>query len=289
MKDAIASLQHDSRCLFIIGPTATGKTALGIKLAKKFDGEIISADSRQVYKGMDIGTGKDLTYPQWGIDLCEPDHEFNVSEFRKYALNAIVNIQKRNKLPIIVGGTGFYVKAILNPWETMDVKPNIKLREKLDKFSVLELQEELIKVNKNKWDLMNESDRMNPRRLVRAIELAKQGSDPCKDKGPTLKDVLIIGLTAPYEFLYKRIDQRIEERIKNGMNEERERLIKKYKKLPKTLWGSGEHNYARRQMSFFRNLGKIYKINWIDISTQDIFAEAIKLVAHWETRKPDSV
>ncbi|MDO8514915.1 MAG: tRNA (adenosine(37)-N6)-dimethylallyltransferase MiaA [bacterium] len=287
MKYAIASLQHDNRCLFIIGPTATGKTALGIELAKKFDGEIISADSRQVYRGMDIGTGKDLSYPQWGIDLCDPDHEFNVSEFRKYALEKIKEIQTRNKLPIVVGGTGFYVKAILNPWETMDVKPNIKLREKLDKFSVSELQEELKKVDKNKWDVMNDSDRLNPRRLVRAIELAGKIASSQAPRNDT--DPMLIGLTAPYDFLYKRIDRRVEERIKNGMNEEKERLIKKYKKLPKTLWGPGEHNYARRQMSFFRNLVKTYKINWLDISTQNVFVEAEMLVAHWKTRKPDSV
>lgn len=281
MKDAIAfpacrqaGLQHDNRCLFIIGPTATGKTSLGIYLAKKFSGEIISADSRQVYRGMDIGTGKDKSYPQWGIDLCDPDHDFNVSEFRKYALEKIEEIQKRNKLPIVVGGTGFYVKAILNPWETIDIKPNQELRERLLNCSIVELQNELQKINQSKWENMNESDRQNPRRLVRAIELAGRSTT---NSGLPTPDSLIIGLTAPYEFLYKRIDQRIEERIKNGMNEERERLIKKYKKLPKTLWGPGEHDYARRQMSYFRNLGKTYHINWFDISKKNYLNDIIEL------------
>ncbi len=269
-----------NKILFIVGPTATGKTKLGIELARKYNGEVISADSRQVYKGMDIGTGKDLkeydNVKYWGVDLCEPDYDFNVSEYRKYALEKINDIQKRDKLPIIVGGTGFYIKALLNPWETIDIKPNNKLRQKLSGFSVTQLQKELQKVNKNKWNSMNTSDRQNPRRLIRAIETASSRHSG-RSPESIVADVLIIGLTAPYKYLYERIDRRVDDRIKNGVEKEKKRLIKKYKKLPKTLgygsqtvqeWKFAEHNYTRRQMTYFEH--QFPQINWFDIRQENL-------------------
>jgi tRNA dimethylallyltransferase len=271
-----------SKVLFIIGPTATGKTGLGIELAKRFNGEIISADSRQVYRGMDIGTGKDLSFPQWGLDLCDPDYDFSVSEFRKYAVSKINEIQNRGKLPIIVGGTGFYVKAILSPWETMDIKPDPQLRQRLDRYTVIQLQKKLKKVDLKRWDLMNESDQKNPRRLIRAIEVS--GKSAMNHEQRTMNS-LIIGLTAPYDYLYERIDKRVEERLKGGIAEEIQEL-KKFKKLPKTLgyngespqeWKFAEHNYARRQMSFFRNLEKEFKIYWFDITRKNYYDDIIKL------------
>ncbi|OGG06130.1 tRNA (adenosine(37)-N6)-dimethylallyltransferase MiaA [Candidatus Gottesmanbacteria bacterium RIFCSPHIGHO2_01_FULL_42_12] len=279
------------KTIFIIGPTATGKTKLGVELAKKFNGEIISADSRQVYKYMDIGTGKDLLeykdIKYWGIDLCDPDYDFNVSEFRKYAIKAIKDISGRGKVPIIVGGTGFYVRAILKPWETMDIRPDENLRERLESLSITKLQEELKEKDIKKWERMNESDRLNTRRLVRAIETVGKIASSQAPRNDTKN--LIIGLTASYDLLYERIDKRVDQRIKNGMAEEKEKL-KRFKKIPKTLgygnesakeWKFGEHAYARRQQSYFRNFGRSFNINWFDIYEENLLNKVVEMVGKY--------
>ena len=188
-----------NKLLFIVGPTATGKTALALSLAKKFGGELISADSRQVYRGMDIGTGKDLPsnselrimnyelgirskklkigyrkrdeVPIWLVDIVEPDYVFNVGEYKHLAGEIIQDIQARKKLPIVVGGTGLYVRALLRPWDEIFIPPNAILRRKLDKLTVEELQIELKKITAEKFESMNHSDQNNPRRLIRAIEI----------------------------------------------------------------------------------------------------------------------
>lgn len=277
-----------NKLLVITGPTATGKTKLGIELAKKFNGEILSADSRQIYKGMDIGTGKDKDLYQkegvkvWGIDLVEPDSNFSVFDWVEHAAGVIRDIRERGKLPIVVGGTGQYIKELLNPSETLHIPPDFRLRKKLEKLLLPKLQEKLQKVNPKRWAQMSESDQKNPRRLVRAIEVAgKIDSGPIKiladfqgkpDQNDD-RDILIIGLTAPYKYLYQRIDKRVEERIKNGVEEEKERLLKKYKKLPKSLgysnetarrWKFAEHAYARRQMTYLRKW--IPGIVWFNVS-----------------------
>lgn len=267
-----------NKLVVICGPTATGKTKLGIELAKKYNGEILSADSRQVYKGMDIGTGKETNYFQWGIDLIEPDQQFNVSSYVKYARKVLVDIWSRGKLPIIVGGTGLYIKELLKPSPTLHIPPNLKLREKLNKFSLEKLQKELQKKNFQKWTSMNYSDQQNPRRLIRAIEIASlKGCLPALQED-TLQKPFIIGLTAPYDYLYKRIDKRVDDRVKAGIAKEKKRL-KKYSRLPKTLgygqetvqeWKFAEHAYARRQMSFFRSFGKIYPIKWYNIADENL-------------------
>ncbi len=312
------------KLLVITGPTATGKTALGLELARKFNGEILSADSRQVYRGMDIGTGKDLPenskfeirnlkigapsgvtfgfyriagVPVWGLDIVEPDYPFNVSDYVDYANAVITDIQNRNKLPIIIGGTGHYIKELLSPSETLHIPPDPKLRNKLKNFSLAELQQELIAIGRDKWESMNNSDRNNPRRLVRAIEVAEQKSplgwrsSPANRRGAGLKKLpirktLIIGLWAPYDFLYKRIDKRVDERVAGGMAEEKIKL-RKYKSLPNTLgyknealqkWKFAEHAYARRQMTWWR---KQPDINWLDISRGNIPAAAENLIDKW--------
>lgn len=268
------------KLMIICGPTATGKTKLGVYFARKYNGEILSADSRQVYRGMDIGTGKDLaeygSIKYWGIDLCAPDHDFNVSEYVRYAQGALADIWSRGKLPIVVGGTCLYIKELLRPSQTLHIPSNPTLRKSLEKLSVPKLQEKLQKVNHQKWDSMNFSDQKNPRRLIRAIEVTGKIASSQSPRNDA--DVLIIGLTASYKYLYQRIDKRVEERIKNGMAEEKEKL-KKYKKIPKTLgygqetveeWKYAEHAYARRQMSFFRNLSQTYPIKWYNISDDDL-------------------
>src|SRR3989344_7906229 len=138
--------------LVICGPTATGKTKLGIFLAQKFNGEIISADSRQVYKYMNIGTGKewDDTVKIWGYDLVDPKENYSVSEYLKYAKTAIEDIHKRNKLPILVGGTGLYIKAVVDGIETINIPSNKELRKSLNNKEVDELFEKLAILDSSK-------------------------------------------------------------------------------------------------------------------------------------------
>lgn len=264
-------MANPNKLLVITGPTAVGKTSLAIELAQKFSGEIISADSRQVYKFMDIGTGKDKTFFQWGLDLVLPNQQFNVSQYTKYAVGIIKDIWKRNKLPIIVGGSGQYIKELLDPSETLHIPPDPKLRLKLFRLSLSQLQEELQRVNLAKWQKMNPSDQNNPRRLVRAIELAfsssKRGFNPLLEHF----DSLVIGLTAPKETLYRRIDARIEERIKSGMAAEKKKLQEMgyhpdafgYKEESVEQWQKDEHAYAKRQLTYQKKLPGVI---WFDIT-----------------------
>jgi tRNA dimethylallyltransferase len=217
------------KLLIICGPTATGKTNLGIKLAKKLGGEIVSADSRQVYRGMDIITGKEVNFEikTWLIDLVNPDEKFNVADYYGLAWKVIEDIWKRGKLPIVVGGTGFYFKALLEGIGTMGVGPDWELRKQLTNYSINELTNYLDKIDPERSRRMNESDRKNPRRLIRAIEVVRSGkgqmvNDKCKVANV---NKYIIGLRALSEVLYKRIDQRVEERVKMGAEEEIKKLI----------------------------------------------------------------
>ena len=160
------------KILIVCGPTATGKTALASQLAKKFDGELISADSRQVYRGMDVVTGKDRPdVPIWLYDVVNPDEEFSVSHWIKLARRAINDISKRGKLPIIVGGTGLYIHALLHPLETITIPPDRALREQLQEQSVKELQQMLTRGS------MNNSDWNNPRRLRNPDTIAQTTFD----------------------------------------------------------------------------------------------------------------
>lgn len=255
--------------LIIIGPTASGKTALGLELAKKYNGEILSADSRQVYKYMNIGTGKDLENFQWGLDLVEPDQQFNVSDFVNYANKVLDDIWKRGKLPIIVGGTGLYIKELLIPSQTLHISPNQELRSR--NYKLNELQQMLQEKDLEKWEKMNESDRKNPRRLIRAIEVAGQISSP---PSTLHSDTLIVGLKAPLEFLYQRIDKRVEERLAMGMADERIKLSKY--KLVNTIgyrnetpeeWKLAEHQYAKRQLDYMEKF--LPQTVWFDITTKN--------------------
>lgn len=230
---------------------------------------------------MDIGTGKDLDHFQWGIDLVGPDQPFSSSDYVNYAQKVLKDIWSRNKLPIIVGGTGLYIKELLEPSETLHIPPDETFRSK--NFKLKELQKMLQKKDLSRWERMNKSDRQNPRRLVRAIEVAGK-----VDSGPGQNDwdVLIIGLTASYEFLYKRIDKRVEDRIAMGMEEERKKLSKY--KLVNTIgygnetvqeWKFAEHAYARRQMSYFKS--KFKNTLWFDISRNDYLNEIVEVVRRW--------
>lgn len=214
--------------LVIMGPTATGKSDLAVFLAKKLDGEVISADSRQVYKGLDIGTGKITKKEMAGIphhllDVANPKRVFTASHYKKLGEKALENILQRKKLPIICGGTGFYVRALVDGIILPEVPPNQKLRKQLEKKTVAQLFIVLKKLDRRR---AKEIDAKNPRRLIRAIEIAKYlGKVPHLEASPPSGvDVLRIGIDMPDKVLKERIKKRLEVRIKQGMVEEARRL-----------------------------------------------------------------
>lgn len=275
------------KILIICGPTATGKTALAAKLARKFNGELISADSRQVYKGMDIVTGKDRPagIKIHGLDLAKPDEEFSVAHFVKYAATLINQI----RFPIIVGGTGMYLNSLVRPPVTLAVKPDWPLRKKLEKKSVKELQEQLIKSSAARFKRMNHSDRLNPRRLIRAIEVEKfrQGPAFALQRTDLIYDCLWVGLTADKKTLDQKIAARVSDRVKAGAIKEWQKLKAKYplglasmsgigyRQLPEVdRWIKAEQQYARRQLTWFK---KNKAIHWNP-------ADVVKLVRTWYTK-----
>jgi len=266
------------KLLVVCGPTATGKTKLASDLAKKFNGELISADSRQVYRGMDVTTGKDRPdVPVWLYDVVEPDEEFSVSKWVMLAKAAIADITKRNKLPIVVGGTGLYIKALLTPLDTIDIPPDERLRSIFGPLSVKQLQQMIERGD------MNKSDWNNPRRLMRKIEIANFKRPGLKGpQGRALQkyDVLLIGLTAPISMLDKRIDERLKMRRQSGLEKETASLFAKYNRsLPSmSAIGLNEHAYARRQMTWFK---KQKNISWFDIIDKEWNTQVTKTVSTW--------
>ena len=218
--------------LVILGPTASGKTSLAVSLALKYQGEIISADSRQVYKGMDIGTGKDLKEYKVGskkipyhlIDIVSPKTSFNLAKYQKKAISSISDILKRKKLPILVGGSGLYLQAVVDNYKLSESKPNIERRNKLELLSVSELYSYITKLKANFAKNLNNSDKNNKRRLIRYIEIIEDGETVSK-KDKDLYNFLIIGLKPEKEILKEKIIKRLKERLeKENMLEEVKRL-----------------------------------------------------------------
>lgn len=205
------------KLIVILGPTASGKSALAIKLARLFNGEIISADSRQVYKGLDIGSGKITKKEMQGIphhllDVANPKRRFTVAQYQKLALKAVLRIQKQGKLAFLVGGTGFYIQSIVDGIIIPEVPPNLKLRAQLEKKSTQQLFEMLKKLDPARAATI---DAKNPRRLVRAIEINLGTGKPV----PKLSrealakwDVLQIGIKKSPEELKKLIAERLKKR-----------------------------------------------------------------------------
>lgn len=223
-------MSNKPKLVVILGSTSSGKTDLSIKLAKKFNGEIISADSRQIYKDMDIGTGKITKKEMKGIshyllDVASPKKRFTVTQYQKLALKAIKKIQKKNKIPFLVGGTGFYIQAALNEISIPRVKPDWKLRKKLEKKSLAELFKMLKKFDPKRAEAI---DKSNPRRLIRALEITIKTKKPVpllqEKKSPF--DVLFLGIKKSKKELKKLIEKRLLKRLKQGLVEE----IKKLKK-----------------------------------------------------------
>ena len=267
------------RVIVILGQTATGKSGLAVKLAKKNNGEIISADSRQVYRNLDIGTGKITQKEMSGvphhlIDIANPKHKFTVTEYQKLAIYAMAEIIKRGKTPIICGGTGFYIDAITKGVVFPKVPPNLKLRKILEKKSEIELLKILRELDKTR---AKNIDAKNKVRLIRAIEIAKAlGKVPkIMEETPPYKFIKI-GLYLPEDKLKKKVEIRVKNMFEAGLLNEIKKLKKAgisdkrlkefgfeyFKPTPEKVI-SETLKYAKRQMTWFK---RDKEIKWLDAS-----------------------
>ena len=217
------------KIIAVVGPTSSGKTALSIEIAKRFEGEVISADSRQVYIGMDIGTGK-VTHeemqgvPHHLIDIADPVTVYTGSDFIKDASEAIASIHKRNHTPIVTGGTFFYIDLLRGKMQAAPVEPNEDFRNSLAHFKDDELFAQLQEKDSNRASTI---DPFNRRRLVRALEVIEAlGSVPERSTVDSPYEWLIIGIEMPSDTLHDRIHDRLLSRLESGMIEEVERLQK---------------------------------------------------------------
>jgi len=237
--------QNNNKLIVILGPTASGKTGMSIKLAKKFNGEIVSADSRQVYRGLDVGSGKVTKKEMQGIphhllDVTNPKKRFSVAQYQKLAQKAISKIQNKNKIPFLVGGTGFYIQSIVNSIILPEVKPNWKLRAKLEKKSNQELFLILEKLDPIRAQNI---DKQNPRRLLRALEIVISTGSAVPTlshiEKPNEFDILQIGIKKDKIELAKLINKRLLVRLKPVRNashsdaSENNTMINEVKKLHK--------------------------------------------------------
>jgi tRNA dimethylallyltransferase len=240
------------KVICVVGPTASGKSALGIELAKRFDGDVLCVDSRTVYRGMDIGTakpkgtkeqglgrsihelfagGKPLLVEgiaHWGLDLAAPDEDYSVSDFKRYAEKKIAEIAKRGKLPVLVGGTGLWIRAVVDNLNLAQAKPHAKLREALEARHLDDLFAEYKRLDPEGAEVI---DRDNRRRVVRALEVTKLTGKPFSQAmsvGAKKYDALQLALDVPREELMRRIDSRVDEMIANGLIDEARALFKKF-------------------------------------------------------------
>ncbi len=210
------------KIIVILGPTAAGKSKLAIKLAQEFQGEIVSADSRQVYKKMNIGTDKISKeemegIPHYLLDVIDPREHFNVVQYQKLATKTINDILAKGKIPFLVGGSPFYIYSIVYGWQFPSTEINEKLRAILQEKSIEDLSEILFKLDRKRF---KEIDKKNKRRLIRAIEIAQQlGSVPSRQK-KALFDSLLIGIKVPFPELKAKIGQRLKKHFQDGMVEE---------------------------------------------------------------------
>jgi tRNA dimethylallyltransferase len=277
--------------IVILGPTASGKTKVGVEVARTLDGEIISADSRQVYRGMDIGTGKDLeeygSVPYHLIDIVDLGCEFNIFEFQRRFFETFRMIQERHRFPILVGGTGMYLDAVLRAYRLLEVPENSKLRQELSSLSPEDLVARLKGANPK---LHNTTDLLDRERLIRAIEITefKGGEESPPPSFPELKP-MVFGIQWERKVLRQRITQRLQARLDKGMIEEVRQLLRQgvsyqtlefygleYRFVAKHLQGelnrndmfqklnSAIHQFAKRQETWFHRMERQgIVIHWV--------------------------
>lgn len=274
--------------IVIVGPTASGKSDLAVRLAQKLNGEIVSADSRQVYKGLDIGTGKVTKKEMGGIkhyllDVADPKKTFSVTDFVRLAKKAIEEICKKGKVPIVCGGTGFYIQALVDGIAIPEVAPNKKLREKLEKLETKEILAILKRLDPARY---RKIDRNNRRRIIRSVEIASAiGKVPALKKISLFKPTFI-GIHFPPDLLKKRIHDRLKKRLRSGMISEIKRLHRQglsWKRMEdlgleyrfiarhlqneisriemETQLETAISQYAKRQMTWFK---RDKRIAWIE-------------------------
>ncbi|MBE9492628.1 MAG: tRNA (adenosine(37)-N6)-dimethylallyltransferase MiaA [Bacteroidetes bacterium] len=281
--------------IVILGPTATGKTALAAQLAYHVDGEVISADSRQVYRGMDLGTGKDIKdydvqekrIPYHLIDIVDTGHEYNVYEFQRDFLKVYNDIRTRDKMAILCGGSGMYLEAVLKGYHLVKVSVNQQLRKEMEQRE----DEYLIRELESFSPLHNVTDIKNRKRLIRALEIQYYYREH-PDLLTTFPEInhIIFGIRFDRQVIRQRITQRLKMRLSNGMIDEVRRLLDKgispdklkfygleYKYLTQYIIGeinyndmfqrldSAIHQFAKRQMTWFRRMERgRFSIHWID-------------------------
>lgn len=281
-------VEMNNRVIAVVGATASGKTSYAIELAKKINGEIISADSRLVYKGMDIGTAKPTIdemqeIPHYMIDVVEPEYNYSVGLYVKEAKKHITDIISRGKVPIVAGGTGLYFRVLLENYDLPDVKPDYELRKELSSYSYEELLEMLTKLDEKAANSVEKNDK---KKLIRYIEIIKLTGKPLDlVRGVKEKEFNVewVGLNFPREILYDRINKRVDLMIEQGLIDETKKLLQKhgrisnitdtigYREVLSYLDGElsldeakdklkqNTRNYAKRQLTWFR---KNEQINW---------------------------
>lgn len=289
--------KYSYNLITVTGPTASGKTGFAAALANVINGEIISGDSRQLYRGMDIGTGKDLEeytvkgqeVPFHLIDIVDAGYKYNVYEFQRDFVSAFKSVQERHKMPVLCGGTGLYIEAVLKGYKLVNVPRNTRLREELAQKSLTELEHILLQYK----TLHNSTDTETKRRAIRAIEIADYYANHNIDDTDYPKiNNLLIGVKIDRELRRKKISARLKARLKEGMIAEVQALLDKgigaddliyygleYKFVTQYLIGElsyedmfksleiAIHQFAKRQMTWFRGMERRgFKIHWLDVN-----------------------
>lgn len=294
------------RALIIVGPTAVGKTALVYDLYRKFPSVLISADSIQVLRRADIISGKDSSCPTELLDVVDSTEQFSVRDFTELIRPIVRQAFDEDKIPIIVGGAGFYIDALFGKIDTINIPPDLELRTELNKLSIKKLQQKLAKLDPARFQNMNNSDINNKRRVIRAIEITTDDRMIDHTKRPRAifkeDEVLMIGLKTSIENLRERIALRVEERLAAGALKEAQELFKNYERLSSQLktangykelfdflsdrttfkeavrkWITAEGQLAKNQMTYFRRNKNIV---WFDIDKKGFEQEISRLVRH---------
>ncbi len=296
--------------IVVLGPTASGKSALGIALAQRFHGEIVSADSRQVYQGLDIGTAKvtaeeQALIPHHLLDIVEPGETYTVSQFQQAANDAIHAILARQHIPFLVGGSPHYIQAVVDNLDMPQVAPQLALRAVLEQRSLPDLVQELQVRDPQSFATI---DRNNPRRVIRALEVCIVTGKPFSEQrrlAHPLYRSLLLGIQWPREVLYRRIDARVDERMQQGMVQEVQGLLAdgitherlealglEYRFIDRWLRGEfvseeqmvehlkyAIHDFTRRQLTWFR---RDKRIVWIDGGDMHVMMEEARgIVEEW--------